>query len=186
MNPPDKVWTHDLTSPHTHDHFHSTLWKPLKTRRLAWYKSLSGLQTRFGYSHYATYWNDNVPPAPCPHCGHRHNLSVHGYLANCSPTHPLVQASLTAWPDQYVPRTWRATAIRRDLRIVGRLAVPVSLFRALCSPHGGPRAVRKVGHKWQQAVLDSVTAVLSESIPAPPSKPNPFTPSDWHMSSRPV
>ena len=73
-----------------------------------------------------------------------------------------------------------------DLRIAERLGVPVSLFRALSTAHGGPETARKTVYRWQRTVLDSVTAVLSESIPAPSSKPNPFTPSDWNDSHRPL
>ena len=143
---------------------------------------LFGLQSRQGYADYATFWKDDIPPAPCSHCEHRHNTSVHGYVAHCSHAHPLVHAWTSAWPDPSTPTRWRATAHRRDLRIAGRLGVPVSLFRALRTAHGGPEAARKTVYRWQRTVLDSVTAVLSESIPAPSSKPNPFTPSDWNDS----
>ena len=56
----------------------------------------------------------------------------------------------------------------------------------MSTAHRGRAAARKIVYKWQRAVLDSVTAVLSESIPAPSSKPNLFTPSDWNDSLRPV
>ena len=186
MSPPHKVWTHDLFPTHTHENFHSSSWRPLKFRRLAWHKWLFGLQTRLGYSHYATFWKDDVPPTPCPHCSLRHNMSVHGYIAHCSPAHPLVHAWTTAWPVSSTPIRWRATAHKRDLRITGRLAIPISLFRALSAAHGGPRAARKIVYKWQESVMDKVTGALSDYIPAPSSKPNPFTPSDWNVTSRPV
>ena len=76
--------------------------------------------------------------------------------------------------------TWRQAACRKDLRIVGRLAVPRSLNRYLRAHLGGLRAVRKeVGH-YQNKVLDSVTAVLEHAVPKrPPNKPNPFSSADW-------
>ena len=53
---------------------------------------LFGLQSRRSYTHYASLWKDECPPRPCSHCHVRHNLSVHGVLAHCSPYHPLVRA----------------------------------------------------------------------------------------------
>ena len=96
--PPHKVWTHDLVPSHQHEHFHPVSWRPLKRHRLTWHKWLFGLQSREGFSHYATYWRDEPSRMPCAHCGNRHNDSVHGVLAHCSPTHPLVAAWLSAWP----------------------------------------------------------------------------------------
>ena len=186
LSPPHRVWTHDLSRTHTHDHFCSSSAKPLKKRRSAWHKWLFGLQSRRGYAHHATFWKDDISPTPCSHCEHRHNTSVHGYVAHCSHAHPPVHAWTSAWPDLSTPTRWRSTAHRHDLRIAGPLGVSVSLSHALSTAHGGPGAARKIVYKWQRAVLDSVTAVPSESIPAPSSKPNPFTLSDWNDSVRPV
>ena len=47
---------------------HPSTWYPLKFRRLAWHKWLFGLQSRRNYSHYASFWKDECPPRPCPHC----------------------------------------------------------------------------------------------------------------------
>ena len=55
MLPPHKVWTHDLVPQHSHEHIHQVSWCPTKYRRLAWHKWLLGLQSRHGYSHYATF-----------------------------------------------------------------------------------------------------------------------------------
>ena len=52
--PPHKVWRHDLVPSHQHEHFHSVSWRPLKRHRPTWHKWLFGLQSREGFSHYAT------------------------------------------------------------------------------------------------------------------------------------
>ena len=96
MVPPHKVWTHDFIARHYHDHFHPSTWYLLKCCRLAWHKWVFGLQSRRNYSHYASFWKDVCPPRPCSHCRLRHNLSVHGVLAHCSPSHPLVRAWLSS------------------------------------------------------------------------------------------
>ena len=178
--PPHKVWTHDLSPSHSHDSFHPASWRPLRFRRLAWHKWLFGLQSRQGYAHYATFWTDAPGKTECPHCKRRHNLSVHGVLAFCAPTHPLVRAWLSAWTVSPHIRNWRQTACRNDLRIAGRLAIPRSLYHYLRNRLSGLRAVRKeVGH-FQQSALDAVTAALSHAIPTKPqTRPNPFVASDW-------
>ena len=163
--PPHKVWSHDSIPYHSHDSFHPLSWRPLRFRRLAWHKWLFGLQSRVGYAHYATFWNDAPGEVDCPHCHRRHNLSLHGVLAYCAPSHPLVCAWLSSWTASNLVRTWRQAACRNDLRIVGRLAVPQSLYRYLRGHLGGLRAVRKeVGH-FQNKVLDSVTAALEHAVP---------------------
>ena len=125
--PPYKVWSHDSIPSHSHDSFHPLSWRPLRFRRLAWHEWLFGLQSRMGYAHYATFWNDAPGKADCPHCHRRHNLSLHGVPAYCTPSHPLVCAWLSSWTASNLVKTWRQAACRKDLRIVGRLAVPRSL-----------------------------------------------------------
>ena len=69
---------------------------------------------------------ERVWPLPCAH-----NMTVHGVVAHCSPSHPLVRAWIHAWPQASIVSSWRATAHRRDLRVTGRLAVPCSLYHTL-------------------------------------------------------
>ena len=95
MLPPDKVWKHDLVAQRSEDLFHPSTWYPLKFRRLAWHKWLFGLQSWKDYSHYASIPKDECPPRPYSHCRLRHNLSVHGGVAHCSFSHPLVHAWLS-------------------------------------------------------------------------------------------
>ena len=183
MAPPHKVWTHDLIPTHSHEHFHPVSWRPLKFRRLAWHKWLFGLQSRMGYQHYTTFWRDETPVVCCPICHSRHNSSVHGVLAFCSRDHPLVKAWLDSWPHPESVARWRATALRRDLRIVGRLAVPHSLYKYLRTTQGGLSAARRQVGRFQRSVLDSVTSALSECPPPPPNAaPQCFRP---HPVERP-
>ena len=45
-------------------------------------------------------------------CGNPHNTSVHGYLAYCHDTHPLVQLWYSAWLNPGMVRAWRHLAHR--------------------------------------------------------------------------
>ena len=177
--PPHKVWSHDLIPSHQNEHFHPISWRPLGHRRLAWHKWLFGIQSRAGFSHYATFWRDENEKTPCAACGTHHNRSVHGVLAHCSPTHPLVSAWLSAWSVSALVATWRATAVRRDLRIIARLAVPRSVYRYLAQHSGGLRAARKIVGQFQSTVVDSVNSALCSAIPPPSRRPCPFRPEDW-------
>ena len=181
--PPHKVWTHDLIPSLTRDHFHPLSWCPLRHKRLAWYKWLFFLRSRPGYRHYATFCRDDLPKDHCPHCIHRHNLSLHSVLAHCTPSHPLVQAWVTAWQQPLLLQSWRNTANRRDLRIMARLAIPQSVYRFLCSSLGGLRAPRSAVMSFEQTVLDTVNLALANDAPfPPPRRPCPFNIADWRVS----
>ena len=181
--PPHKTWTHDYTPSHTHDRFHPISWKPLKFRRVAWHKWLFGLQSRLGYSHYATFWADRPSATPCPTCSAYHNLSVHGVVTHCTPAHPLVSAWLQSWPCPALVNNWRALAHRQDLRVAGRLAIPRSLYQYLRSHLGGARETRQTIGRFQSAVLDNVTAALADSVPHTSRRPSVFCPHDWRAPS---
>ena len=90
MAPPHKVWTHERIPTHAHDGFHPISRRPLRNRRLSWHKWLFGLRSRVGFSHYTTFLKNEVPTTPYAHCGSRHNQSIHGFLAECLVSHPLV------------------------------------------------------------------------------------------------
>ena len=70
MLPPHQVWTHDLVPQHSQEDIHPVSWCPMKYRRLAWHKWLFDLQSRHGYSHYATFWRDDPPPSHLPAVPH--------------------------------------------------------------------------------------------------------------------
>ena len=144
---------------------------------------ISGLKSKPGYCHHATFWRDDLPKDPCPHCLHRHSLSLHGVHAHCTPSHPLVEAWLTAWQRPPPLQSWRHTANRRDLRIMARLAIPQSLYRFLCSNLGGLRAARSAVMSFQQKVIDTVNLALATDAPfPPPRRPCPFNIADWRVS----
>ena len=177
--PPHKVWSHDLAPHHTYAGFHPLSWRPLRFRRLAWYKWLFGLQSRLGYAHYATFWSGKLPTHACAHRGRQHNLSVQGMLAHCAEDHPLVSKWIAAWPPHANASIWRRLAQKADLRIAGRLAVPVTLYRFLAARLGGVTAARKAISRFQDSVLDLVTAVLESSVSPTSKRPNAFSPRDW-------
>ena len=181
-----KTWTHDLITHHSHDHCHHSSWYPLKFRRLAWHKWLFGLQSRRSYAHYASFWRDETPPRPCPQSHKRHNLSVHGVLAHCTPSRPLVNAWLSSWSQPSLIGRWRSTALQRYLRITGCLAIPCSLYLFLVNTLGGSRAARNFISHFHKRALDAIIPALADDVPTQSAKPNPFNPTDWLHSSRPV
>ena len=81
----------------------------------------------------------------CAHCSHHHNLSVHV-------SDLIVRARVHGWPRLRMVASWRATAVRRDLRIIARLAIPQSLYVHLKCNLGAPRAARKASAEFQQCV----------------------------------
>ena len=96
----------------------------------------------------------------------RHNGSVHGALAYCSPMHRLVQAWLKSWLDPCMALQWRLTAQRADLAIAAKLAIPESLYRHLLNPSrngrpSDPRGPLRPQGDWP------------EPPPPPPSPENP-------------
>ena len=117
---------------------------------------------------------------PCAHCGTRHNDSVHVVLAHCSSTQPLVVAWLSAWPSPPLLANWRFTATRRDLRIVGCLAITRTLYQYLALHHGGLCAARVAVGKFQQNAVNAVNASLESIVPRPSNRLCPFRPEDWH------
>ena len=178
MVPPHKVWTHNLTPSHTHEDFQPLSCRPLKFCRLAWHKWFFGLQSPSEYAHYATYWSDKPPPHTCSHCLRFHNLSVHGHLAHCAESQPVVQAWLSAWSPRAGAASWGRMAHCGDLRIAGRLAFPRSLYRHLARTPGSFRAARKEIASYQDRVLDSFTAALASAIPPKSKRPDVFVSAD--------
>ena len=81
LSPPHKSWTHNLIPSHSQENFHPSSWKPLRHHRLAWHKWLFGLQSRVGFSHYASFWRDD-PPVPGAH------TAVHHMTSACTGTCP--------------------------------------------------------------------------------------------------
>ena len=67
---------------------------------------------------------------------------------------------LSAWPSPPLFANWRSTANRRHLRIVGRLAIPRTLYLYLALHHGGPRAARGAVGKFQRNAVNADNASL--------------------------
>ena len=178
--PPHKTWTRDLAPTHTHLRFHPSSWRPLRYRRLAWHKWLFGLQSRIGFSHYATFWSDTPSRRACDVCGMFRSNSVHRVLAHCVPTQPLVCAWLSSWPSSARVATWHQTACRADLRVIARLAIPQSLYKLLISTSGGVCAARKLVGAYQSLVIDRGTVALSfATLGSSSRRPNVFGASHW-------
>ena len=115
--PPHKVWTRSQTPTHRHEGFHPLSFVPLCWNRVGWHKWIFGLQQRIGFQHYATFWRDDPTKQECTSCGNRHNTSVHGYVAYCHDTHPLVQFWYSTWPNPGIVRVWSQSAHGKEKRI---------------------------------------------------------------------
>ena len=95
--------------------------------------------------------------------------------------HPLVAARVSSWLCPALVSSWRSTAHRRELRMVGRLGVPLSLYRLLRSHQGGSRAARQVVSQYQDRVVDRVTAALASAMRPSSRRPSVFRQQDWHL-----
>ena len=113
------------------------------------------------------FWADRPSPHDCPVCAGCQPSNVHGTLADCSHGHQLVSAWLSFLPCSALVSNLHFTALRKDLRIAGRLGVPVSLYRLLHSHQGGSKAARQVISQYQECVPDRVTAALASATPPP-------------------
>ena len=188
--PPHEVWTRRQTPTHRHERFHPLSFVPLRWNRVVWHKWIFVLQQRIGLQHYATFWRDDPPKQECTSCGNRHNSSVHGYLAYCHDTHPLVQSWYSAWPSPGILRAWRQSAHCKERRIPARLCIPMSLYAHLRHRLGFVTARASI-KLFQRKVVDNVTLAL-ETITGgthPTScRPDPYSIADWRENSawRPV
>ena len=133
MEPPHKVWTPDLVAQHAHDNFHSSSWHPLRYKRLTWHKWLFGIQSRRGYSHYATYWSDTSPPKcvwPLPRATQHECARSRRPLLPHTPTCPCVDTCLAPALCRFVMACHSASA-----RSAHRGQVGCALFPLPHAPH---------------------------------------------------
>lgn len=176
---PAKTWGRHQVPKHRHLHVHAWSWRKLSVSQ-RWDKWMFGHVSAPGLQHPQSFWFNSPPKLPCPTCKRMHNQSAHGYLAFCTPQHPLVTAWLSAWGShaEQVKR-WRLTAQVADLMVSGRLLLPETLVTALVQLRG-KREARRVVRKYQNAVLPLVDAALpSFSAPPPSARKNPWDQSHW-------
>ena len=168
MLPPNKVWTRDLIRTHSHEHFHPFSWSPLKYRRFAWQKWLLGLQSRLGYSHYATFWKDDPPTSHCPHCAHppqpqrsRHTSVLLPHTPPCHPCHRVGRLLDRARPGAELEGRRCATRSQNSWASGGST-------HAVSHPALVPgRLQSSVIGTYQ--VIDAVRQVLSSTVPPCPT-----------------
>lgn len=185
FHPPHKVWTHDLIPTHSQTGIHQISFAPLRRQTLGWIKWIFAHVWRPGFSHFCTFWS--VPPKasriPCNTCGTHHNLSVHGIIAFCSESHPLVQAWSHAWGPTYIATIWRRSASQEDLRLLGKLCIPNNLYIFL-SKQLGRRGARSAISGFQQRILpllDQTTCTPQTKSHPPPKfkRPSPWKEEDY-------
>ena len=114
-----------------------------------------------------------------------HNQSVPGFISYCSLEHPLRAAYMRSWGNQApFVKTWLATAVARDVFLIGKLVNPARLYAALSSSLGRAGA-RKVTRKFQSTAMAEMLAALPKWDPDAnvASKkrqcPFPSTQGDW-------
>ena len=83
---------------------------------------------------------------------------MHGYIAYC-PTHPLHLAWRAAWGPHIPALSWCTYAQRRDVVLMGKLAIPDSLYAYLSRQLGKKEALKAIT-SFQDKVLDLLHAAL--------------------------
>ena len=159
--------------------------KPLQQRFTPWFKFIHGLVASHGYAHPASYWNNTMASTPCPTCATMHNQSVHGFISYCSLEHPLRAAYMRSWGKQApFVKTWLATAVARDVFLIGKLVIPARLYAALSSSLGRAGA-RNATQKFQSTAMAEMLAALPKWDPdanvasKKRQRPFPNTQGDW-------
>ena len=101
---PRKVWTKHLIPKHQQaDIWHVSFW-PLRYRHQTSIKWIYAFKWVPGYDGFHTYWAPLGTRGFTRHekmrvrCGTNHNHSVHGFIAFCDNSHPLVKAWIESWP----------------------------------------------------------------------------------------
>ena len=184
---PHKVWTKTLLPKHQQsDIWHVSFW-PLRYRFQTWIKWIYACKWVPGYEGYHSFWNPPGSPGfskhanLCGRCGSSHNQSVHGYIAFCDQTHPLVQAWIQSWPSSVQQRItqWRANANQRDRFILGKLCIPASLRITFKDWHLKFREVRAIIRKFQQIVTVKMKSLPPINATWKAKRPNPWDKDDW-------
>ena len=127
---------------------------------------------------------------PCKHsthsghwvkCGKMHHQSVHGCIAVCNNSHPLVKAWIESWPlsIQTKIKQWRTIANQRDRFILGKLCIPSNLRQCFKEWKISWRDSRKMIRKFQNTVTDKMQPLLPLRDTYTHKRPNPWEKLDW-------
>lgn len=166
---------------HSHAGIHPLSFAPMRFSPALWTKWLFALQWWPGYQSPYSFWSNAPSQRDCRWCGCRHNQSVHGHVAFCPPS-PLRAAWRSSWPSTANIDAWLNFATARELFLLGKLCIPLSLYSHLAHS-GGRRQARAAIRAFHQAVIPALRTALSEHNPLPPlwrpMKGNPFEESDW-------
>ena len=102
---------------------------PVSKRFIPWFRFVHGVVASPDYAHPATYWDNRASKVKCTHCGTWHNQSVHGYVACCSPDHPLQVAYFSLWgPARAHVTAWHQLAVKINVLLMGKLVVLTKLY----------------------------------------------------------
>ena len=192
MTHPHKTWTKHYIPSHKQDGIWTGSFRPLKKRFRIWFKWLYACKWADGFDSYFTYWYPPDSPQHqrsqklCRTCLQKHNLSIHGYLAFCSTSHPIVNTWLQSWPPllQSTIARWRETASAREKFLLGKLTIPLSLYQCLREQLKSGRLTRKNIIVFQ----DTIATKLNSLLPPPTygdKRPNPFDPTHWYRPPPP-
>ena len=180
-----KTWIRRLVPTHSHADIHPITWR--LSRRFRLWRWTLGLQWGPGFQDARTFWRNTPSPTPCPYCGTFHNQSVHGHLGLCdSPANPLVQAFQAAWQTLSSYATaWRYTASARDRFLLGKLAVPYTLFLHLQAALG-PQTYRVITTFYRicPGLLRPHHQAPYQARPTRRLRLNPYVETDWSDESR--
>ena len=93
-------------------------------------------------------------------------VHVHGSLAFCTPTHPLVAAWLSTWrvTSQSLVKDWRCQARERDRFLLGKLLIPQSLHEHLVKHVKSKEAKRNI-----RMFQSNIVPILDEILHPTPS-----------------
>ena len=179
---PHKAWTKTEIPTHQQlDIWHVSCW-PLRYKFQTWIKWIYACKCSAGYDSYHSVW---APPGTtgfikhakmCVKCGTMHNLSVHGCIAFCNESHPVVQAWAESWPlsIQTKIKQWRTNANQRDRFILGKLCLPVNMRKSFKDWKISWRDSRIMIRKFQNTVTDKMQTLLPLRDTYTQKRPNPW------------
>ena len=184
QSPPHKVWARHLIPHFSHEGVHWWSWAPLH-RSISWAKWFFGGKCVKGLADPRSFWKDRPSRTACPHCALFHNQSIHGMVAYCQQTNPLVGAWLGAWGEQRAfVSVWRSQACRHDRQLSGKLLCPITLVNWLID-RLGYRVARRVVAGFYGHILSALSQVLPkwtmEEKQGFKCRLDPYRPEGWDV-----